>query len=233
MRTLVLALVLAAASCSTDPVPSDVPVASDAADVVATDTALPADVLDAGGAQACTAGRIEECPCGDGRRGMQTCQPSGVYGPCVCADAGSPMDVVVAADVVDAGAPRDVVDVVRDAVDVVGTQQYDVPSCFPDLMACGPSLSDCVRLSRGTNETPPRNCGACGVNCSTGQGCIDGRCVNPCPSGQLLCENTIPVTAGCVDLMRGLVRDGRVTHCGQCGGSCGSPLRCSEGRCVL
>lgn len=106
MRALLPALVLAAASCSTDPVATDVPAASDAVDIVLPDAPAP---VDAGGAQPCTAGRIEECPCGDGRRGMQTCQANGAYGPCMCADAGSPMDVVVVADVVDAAAARDAV----------------------------------------------------------------------------------------------------------------------------
>lgn len=162
MRTLVLALVLAAASCSTDPTPSDVPVVSDAVDVVATDTVLPADVLDAGGAQACTAGRIEECPCGDGRRGMQTCQPSGVYGPCVCADAGSPMDVVTAADVVDVPAPRDV-------VDVVDVDPRQTPECRGVTQVCDGRT---VNVQIGERDGGlVHHCGRCGVSCGAGEVC--------------------------------------------------------------
>lgn len=207
MRTLVLALVLAAASCSTDPAPADVPVASDAADVVATDTVLPADVLDAGGAQACTAGRIEECPCGDGRRGMQTCQPSGVYGPCVCADAGSPMDVVVAADVVDAGAPRDVVDV-------------------GPIAMCGDAS---VNVLEGVRQPSGvfTHCGACGRSCAVAERCSQGACGPTCPNG---------ITAVCdgrsIDLQGG-ERDGGLTHhCGRCGTTCPAGHGCLNCICI-
>jgi hypothetical protein len=172
MRALLSVLVLAAASCSADPVATDVPAVSDAVDIVLPDAPGP---VDAGGAQPCTAGRIEECPCGDGRRGMQTCQPSGVYGPCVCADAGSPMDVVVAADVVDAPAARDAVDVVA------------VPDCGDFYTYCpmgdaGPDQS-CINLAdgnrRGQIALVNTNCGACGRSCPGGTACCGGRCFAP------------------------------------------------------
>lgn len=222
-HALALLFILAACSSETAP-PADAPVASDVVDAVAFDTSAPGDVLDVGGAQPCTAGRVEECPCGNGRRGMQTCQPSGVYGPCVCADAGSPMDVV-AADAVDVPAARDVSDALTSA-------QFDVLSCNADQVACGPSPEDCVYLSRGTANAPPRNCGACGITCGYGEGCSEGRCTNPCPRGQLLCEPTaFPVQSGCVDPNVGRVMGGSTFHCGRCGGSCSSTLRCVEGRC--
>lgn len=99
--TLCLALTLALAACATErnpPLPVDAAVvALDALpDVAPLVDATPRDVFDVGGAQPCTAGRVEECPCGDGRRGTQTCQPTGVFGACVCADAAvARPDVVV------------------------------------------------------------------------------------------------------------------------------------------
>lgn len=158
MRALLSALVLVAASCSSDPVATDVPAVSDAVDIV-----LP----DAGGAQLCTAGRIEECPCGDGRRGMQTCQANGAYGPCVCADAGSPMDVVVAADVVDAAAARD-------AVDVVDVDPRQTPECRGVTQTCDGRTVDIQRGERDGGLT--FHCGRCGVTCNAGEFCVSCRC---------------------------------------------------------
>lgn len=79
--------------------------------------------LDVGGALPCTAGRIEECPCGNGLRGVQTCQPSGVYGPCVCADGGASADVGDRTDLplaMDTAAPTD-----------TGVPRPDVPPTNP------------------------------------------------------------------------------------------------------
>ncbi len=76
-------------------------------DQTAIDTPSPSDTpapFDVGGALPCTAGRIEGVPCGNGLRGVQTCQPSGVYGPCVCADSGASAD---AGDRTDLGAAMD------------------------------------------------------------------------------------------------------------------------------
>ena len=55
----------------------------------------------------CVPGRVEACPCTDGRTGAQTCGPDGTFGACVCSamDAGDAPDVVVAADVPPVDAP--------------------------------------------------------------------------------------------------------------------------------
>lgn len=111
-------------SAPTDAAPlADVIDAATAPDQTVVDAPSPADTaapFDVGGALPCTAGRIEECPCGNGLRGVQTCQPSGVYGPCVCADGGASVDAGGAADVGDAGAPTD-----------TGVPRADVPPTDP------------------------------------------------------------------------------------------------------
>lgn len=123
MRLAALLLILVA--CSSSAVTLDATLAP--VDAVP-DVAAQTDTPDAGGAQPCTAGRVEECPCGDGRRGTQTCQPSGSYGPCVCADA------AVA-----------VPDVVTPAPDVrpadVGCLDFDLDGFGPGC-AFGPDCND-------------------------------------------------------------------------------------------
>jgi hypothetical protein len=164
MRALLSALVLAAASCSTDPVATDLPAASDAVDIVLPDAP---GAVDAGGAQPCTAGRMEECPCGDGRRGAQTCQANGAYGPCAGADAGSPMDVVVVADVVDAAAARG-------AVDVVDMDPRQTPECRGVTQTCDGRTVNVQGGERDGGLT--YHCGRCGVTCSAGEFCVSCRC---------------------------------------------------------
>lgn len=196
----------------------------------------------------CTPGQTSACACVGGATGVQTCGTGGTLGACVCPDGGSaadvvdassPVDVVALEDrpaVVDTGAPDvasgvDVVD--AGAPDVRDAPAFDVPSCTPQQTACGPLPTDCVRLDIGTGDSPPRNCGACGVTCAPGEGCIDGRCTNPCPRGQLLCEaGGFPVLSGCVDPSIGRVMGGSTLHCGGCNRvTCSEPLRCVGGRC--
>lgn len=168
MRFLSLALVLALAACSSDPVPADVPAAADSVDAVASPDMQLADMLDAGGAQPCTAGRVEECPCGDGRRGAQTCHPSGAYGPCVCADAGAPMDVAAAPDVVD-------VPPLRDAADVVDVDPRQTPECRGVTQVCDGRTVNVQLGERDGGLT--YHCGRCGVTCAANEGCNGCVCV--------------------------------------------------------
>lgn len=54
--------------------------------------------------------------------------------------------------------------------------------------ACKVGFADCNGIPTDGCETDtmkdPRNCGACGVGCATGQACIDGLCATePCPPG--------------------------------------------------
>jgi len=120
--------------------------------------------------------------------------------------------------------------------DVRDVPTFDVPSCTRQQTACGPLPTDCVTLAVGAVTIPPTHCGACGVTCAVGEGCIGGRCLNPCPSGQLMCDpGAFPVLTGCVDISVGQSSGGTVRHCGGCSGAgghaCVRPLRCAEGRC--
>ncbi len=215
--TLCLALTLALTACGTDGNP---PRQVDAA-VVALD-ALPdvaplvdaagRDAFDVGGAQPCTAGRVEECPCGDGRRGTQTCQPTGVYGACACADAAVVVPDVVTLDV-PADAPSDAVDAVPvdDQVDASAAE-----------VGCDAAV-----------ETDPANCGACGAACPTranaAPSCARGLCDITCTSGFADCNRR--AMDGCESDM-----SADVLNCGACGRRCsfeGGTARCVAGQCQL
>ncbi|MBX3199785.1 MAG: hypothetical protein KF894_16740 [Labilithrix sp.] len=57
-------------------------------------------------------------------------------------------------------------------------------------LSCRVGYSDCNQVELDGCEVDifrdPRNCGACGVSCETGQACIDGACATePCPDGVL------------------------------------------------
>ena len=67
-------------------------------------------------------------------------------------------------------------------------------------------------------QTDSRNCGACGVACSTGQVCQAGACV--CQPGAQSCGGQCVVTQS----------DAR--HCGGCGQACAADQLCEQGQCV-
>lgn len=235
MRYLFALVALALAACSSDPVPAATDAAVDLGPLdgggaVDADP-LAADAFDAGGAIPCTAGRIEECPCGDGRRGAQTCQPSGAYGPCVCSDAGSPMDACAARDVsADDACARQIEQVCGPAC---GSAR---PACV--VRDCGVQAG-CINIMDGRQiQGRPQHCGACGTECRSGQFCINGSCVDPggpdagasdagrCPSG---------ISAECdgrrVNLQSGELDGGRRYHCGACGNHCAPGEFCVQCTC--
>jgi hypothetical protein len=194
---------------------------------------------------ACELGRSVACVCSSGAAGAQECGPFGAWSPCVCAaqvDAGSDVAVavdVVAVDAVDAAEDRAGPDAADDATDVQTAPVdapadvprdlgiYDAPGvCLvPGMVPCGPDPADCVYLSGGRG-LPARNCGACGVNCTSGQMCSEGRCVNPCATGRIYCVGNLDLAISCIDPMR------NAAHCGGCGVACAAPMVCEGGRCV-
>lgn len=207
-RAKLLLVVLVAAACSARAVALDATAApGDAVSEVATQ----ADASDAGGAQPCTAGRIEECPCGDGRRGTQTCQPSGSYGPCVCADA-----AVVVPDVARLDASAFDVTTVSDAA--------------PPDHADAPGMdAGCDALT----ATDPNNCGACGAVCPARANalpvCTSGHCGLSCVPGFGDCNGV--AMDGCEANF-----SSTLAHCGGCGMACAranANTQCLEGTCLL
>jgi Stigma-specific protein, Stig1 len=85
--------------------------------------------------------------------------------------------------------------------------------CFTNLTSC---LGSCVDL-----QGDPTNCGACGHACGTGQGCIQGSCVQTCGGGAALCGDA------CADLL------GDPGNCGMCGNKCAGGQVCNDGGCAL
>ncbi|MBL8680687.1 MAG: hypothetical protein JNK05_16025 [Myxococcales bacterium] len=81
------------------------------------------------------------------------------------------------------------------------------------MMACG---GECVDIF--TNSA---HCGACNVPCGSGQVCMGGVCMMPCPAGQARCAGA------CVDT------SSSSAHCGMCGRMCGASERCVAGSCAI
>ncbi len=201
---------------------------------------------------ACEPGRSVACVCSSGASGAQECGPFGAWSVCVCSaprDAGSDavaaVDAPGAADAVasDAAEDRTGPDAPADAVapdapDVQPTPDaatdaprdlgiFDAPgACLvAGMVPCGPDAADCVYLADGRG-LPARNCGACGVNCASGQMCSEGRCINPCAPGRIYCVGNLDLAVSCVDPMR------NAAHCGGCGAACPVGMGCEGGRCV-
>lgn len=201
-------------------------------------------------------GLARSCPCVGGAQGAQECSPGGAWTACACAaqvDAGSdaaaavdaPSDGPGSADAVAADAADDragpdaPADAVADMADALPTTPdaatdaprdlgiFDAPGvCLvPGMVPCGPDAADCVYLADGRG-LPARNCGACGVNCASGQMCSEGRCVNPCATGRIYCIGNLDLAISCVDPMR------NAAHCGGCGVACLAGMGCEGGRCV-
>ncbi|MDD1653126.1 MAG: hypothetical protein LUQ64_01130, partial [Methanomicrobiales archaeon] len=89
-------------------------------------------------------------------------------------------------------------------------------TCPEGQTTCG---SSCVNL-----DTDSNNCGTCGVQCGTGQGCQNGQCVSGCGAGTTNCNGQ------CVNL------NSDTSSCGQCGYGCPSITNgyptCSQGTCT-
>jgi glucosylceramidase len=81
------------------------------------------------------------------------------------------------------------------------------PSCPNAQMACG---EVCVAVM-----SDPKNCGGCGIPCSTGQICQNGTCT--CLSGMVCDGACIPPDA---------------THCGDCTTTCPSGQVCNNNACT-
>src|SRR5690606_12697461 len=62
-----------------------------------------------------------------------------------------------------------------------------VGACTGTETLCGEG--NCVDLS-----SDPRNCGACGIACASGEACVDGACSTSCAEGEVVCGDR------CVDL---------------------------------
>ena len=198
---------------------------------------------------ACEPGRSVACVCSSGATGAQECGPFGAWSACACAapDAGSDAasaadaraDAADAAALVDAAEDHGAHDAVApDAPDVQPTPDaatdaprdlgiFDAPGvCLvAGMVPCGPDAADCVYLADGRG-LPARNCGACGVNCTSGQMCSEGRCVNPCATGRIYCIGNLDLAISCVDPMR------NAAHCGGCGVACPAGMVCEGGRCA-
>ena len=205
---------------------------------------------------ACEPWRSVACVCSSGATGAQECGPFGAWSACACAaqvDAGSdaaaavdaPSDGPGSADAVAADAADDragpdaPADAVADMADALPTTPdaatdaprdlgiFDAPGvCLvPGMVPCGPDAADCVYLADGRG-LPARNCGACGVNCASGQMCSEGRCVNPCATGRIYCIGNLDLAISCVDPTR------NAAHCGGCGVACLAGMGCEGGRCV-
>jgi hypothetical protein len=98
---------------------------------------------------------------------------------------------------------------VGDDVYCLGGQCQGV--CPPDALYCNGSCVDW--------RYDPANCGGCGFRCLGGQECIQGTCIDACPSGTWCNGN-------CVDL------SSDPNNCGQCFSTCSMPNRCIGGMCV-
>ncbi|MHB1845412.1 MAG: MXAN_6577-like cysteine-rich protein [Deltaproteobacteria bacterium] len=82
--------------------------------------------------------------------------------------------------------------------------------CQSPAKSCG---SECVNTA-----TDPRNCGACGAACPSGQSCASGACV--CGGGATACGT----------LCASLTAD--PTNCGGCGNACLTGAYCDGGSCA-
>jgi hypothetical protein len=83
---------------------------------------------------------------------------------------------------------------------------------------CGPGVTMCSGTCTIT-DFDPKNCGACGNVCPSGQSCSGGKCGLDCNGGSTRCADK------CVDVQND------PAHCGQCGTACPLGQVCSGGQC--
>jgi len=86
------------------------------------------------------------------------------------------------------------------------------PPCPAGQELCG---SVCATIA-----SDPKNCGACGKACGTGEVCAAGTCAVQCPTGQTLCGGKCVS----VETDRG--------NCGACGTACAEGEVCSASKCA-
>jgi hypothetical protein len=95
---------------------------------------------------------------------------------------------------------------------------------------CDAGYEDCDQSADNGCETytkfDPTNCGSCNNGCSSGQSCVDGKCIsNGCPSGQVTCT----VGGPCISL-------GTTENCAHCSDTCSRPntqAACNQGKCEI
>lgn len=89
-------------------------------------------------------------------------------------------------------------------------------ACAACPAGLGPCLGQCVDL-----QNDPANCGICDSHCQPGYACTSGACTNPCPPGEIPCED-----GACTDLQTDH------QHCGACHIACGGDQLCMAGVCT-
>ena len=109
----------------------------------------------------CAVGTTNECSCGDGKVGGQTCRADGQgWSACLCGDA----------SVQPPSQPLD------GSYDVRDTGPGEGPtSCPPGCPATSCCAGECVNP-----QTDPEHCGVCGNACVNSEECVDGRCLAVC-----------------------------------------------------
>lgn len=97
-------------------------------------------------------------------------------------------------------------------------QTTAVPGCAdqPGTKLCD---NQCVNP-----DTDPGHCGACSIQCSAGQNCVNGQCISPggtaCNTGETLCNGQ------CSDILT------NPANCGACGHACLTGQNCVGGQCA-
>lgn len=182
----------------------------------------------------CTPGVSVACAC-PGASGVQVCGDDGELAPCVCSDAGAPVEDAPPLPSDAPAAPSDAPDVRRAVGADVPPLMGDVVSPSRDVVAvdtaraCDPRQT-CGSVCVEDYATDPRNCGGCFIACPAGGAgtvptCRGGRCDTGCLPGLVPCGVGV-----CVDPASSAF------DCAACGFSCPSSQRCDydgrRGRCV-
>lgn len=124
----------------------------------------------------CTPGATSACVC-PGTSGVQTCSAEGRLGACVCADAGTQVDVATSSTdaALDAPTSPDRPEA-SDVTDAPPADDGRDPRCGPGtLVMCLPG--SCWDLQTSNGRIPATHCGACGNACpGAAPECVGGRC---------------------------------------------------------